>query len=88
MVVVNQIGASWRSMVMDATFDYQVWNQPVLSYECRDFNTQEWRYADTLAGATTPMAQFATDRFAGYRGAATASVVGGLIDFSKVAAST
>jgi len=88
MVVVNQIGASWRSMVMDATFDYQVWNQPVLSYEYRDFNMQEWRYADTLAGATTPMAQFTTDRFAGYRSAAAASVVGSLIDFSKVAAST
>ena len=82
MAVVNQIGASQRSMVMDATFDYQVWNQPVLSYGYRYFNTQAWRYADTLAAATTPMEAFTTDRFAGYRSAAAVSVVGIAMDVS------
>ena len=29
LAVVNQIGKSQRSMVIDATYDYEVWNQPM-----------------------------------------------------------
>jgi len=80
--VVNQIGASARSFVMDATFDYEVWNQPVLSYEYRYFNTQAWHYAGTLAEATTSMASFTNDYFSAYRSSTAASVVGIAMDVS------
>ena len=30
--VVNQIGISQRSFITDATYDYEVWNHPVISY--------------------------------------------------------
>ena len=38
IAVVNQIAVARRSFVMDATFDYEVWNQPVLEYSYRYFN--------------------------------------------------
>ncbi|MBI3534637.1 MAG: hypothetical protein HY072_04020 [Deltaproteobacteria bacterium] len=36
--VVNQIALAKRSFVMDATFDYEVWNQPVVAYSYSYFN--------------------------------------------------
>lgn len=36
--VVNQIGVAKRSFVMDATYDLEVWNQPVLAYQYNYFN--------------------------------------------------
>ena len=38
MSVVNQIGVARRSFVIDATYDYEVWNQPVYSYRYSYFN--------------------------------------------------
>ncbi len=39
-VVVSKIGANKQSFVMDATYDFQVWNHPVVSYSYRYFNPQ------------------------------------------------
>lgn len=36
--VINQVGVAGRSFVMDATFDYEVWNQPVYEYRYEYFN--------------------------------------------------
>ncbi len=41
LVVVNQIGVSKRSFIMDATYDYEVWNQPVVSYDYKYFNVKK-----------------------------------------------
>ncbi|XCN73886.1 MAG: hypothetical protein Q3M24_03780 [Candidatus Electrothrix aestuarii] len=76
LAIVNQIGASRRSMVMDATYDYQVWNQPVLSYSYRYFNPQSMYYADALAEARVPVGQFSNDKFAQFRSNETDSIVG------------
>lgn len=38
LAVVNAIGKENRSIVMDATFDYEVWNQPILGYQYLYFN--------------------------------------------------
>src|SRR6185436_9002354 len=35
LAVVNQIGVAKRSMVIDATYDFEVWNQPVYGYRYR-----------------------------------------------------
>ena len=50
--IVNQLGVARRSLVMDATYDYVVWNQPVAGYEYRYFNPQTMRLAKTLEDAT------------------------------------
>lgn len=74
--VVNQIGAAQRSLVMDATYDYEVWNQPVKAYKYRYFNPQKMAYAESLAEATVPMTAFSNDRFRSFRSTKARSVVG------------
>lgn len=47
--VVNQIGVNQRSFVLDATYDYEVWNQPVSAYQYTYFDpvtqrqSRNWR---------------------------------------------
>ena len=74
--VVNQIGINDRSMVLDATFDYEVWNQPVLSYKIRYFNPISYKFVNTLNGAKSNYSDFRTDKFKKYRDPRTTSVVG------------
>lgn len=74
--IVNQIGASRRSFVMDATYDYEVWNQPIRAYTYRYFNPQLMRYKDSLSEAKVRMSEFNNDPFHDYRSNAAAGVVG------------
>jgi hypothetical protein len=76
LAMINQIGVSQRSMVMDATYDYEVWNQPVLAYRCSYFNPASGAAVDSLAKATVRRANFSNDKFAAFRGAQTDSIVG------------
>ncbi|MGX9727158.1 MAG: hypothetical protein ACTFAK_07520 [Candidatus Electronema sp. VV] len=76
LAMVNQLGASKRSMVMDVTFDYQVWNQPVVGYRYRHFNPKSMTYQSVIANAAVPRASFTNDKFARYRSNQTASIIG------------
>uniref|UniRef100_UPI0040573C22 hypothetical protein n=1 Tax=Candidatus Electronema sp. TaxID=2698783 RepID=UPI0040573C22 len=76
LAVVNQLGASKRSMVMDVTFDYQVWNQPVVGYRYYHFNPKSMTYQSAISAAAVPRANFTNDKFARYRSSQTASVIG------------
>jgi len=38
IILANRIGVNKKSFVIDATFDFQVWNQPVYSYSLNFFN--------------------------------------------------
>lgn len=76
LAVVNQIGVSKRSMVMDVTYDYQVWNQPTYSYQYSYFNPQQMNYADNLAAATVSKSAFTKDKFKAYRSSRAVSFVG------------
>lgn len=58
MAVVNQIGVSRRSVIMDATFDYEVWNQPIFKYEYRYFNPMWLAPVATLAEAKSEYSSF------------------------------
>jgi hypothetical protein len=82
LAVVNQIGAAGRSMVIDATFDYEVWNQPVVGYRYYYFNPKEMVYRNSLAEATVSKSSFSNDRFAKYRSPQTDSMVGIAMDIS------
>jgi len=67
LAIVNQIGAGKRAMVMDATFDYEVWNQPVCGYEIHYFNPETMQFAATAREGTVARGDFRRDRFAKYR---------------------
>lgn len=76
LAMVNQIGVSQRGMVMDATYDYEVWNQPVLAYSFSYFNPASGAAVNSLAEAAVRRAQFSNDKFAAWRGPQTDSIVG------------
>ena len=74
--VVNQIGISRRHLVMDATYDLQVWNQPVFKYRYKYFNPQSLEVSDRLYGSVIPIEQYAIDKFRKYRSPKARFVVG------------
>ena len=84
LVVVNQIGVAKRSFVMDATYDYEVWNQPVSSYEYRYFNPQTLQLAGSLAEATVSKAQFQRDLFKKFRSPQAVNFVGIVMEVSYI----
>ncbi|OOF21040.1 ricin-type beta-trefoil lectin domain protein [Salinivibrio sp. IB872] len=76
LAVLNQIGITGRSMIMDATYDYQVWNQPILGYKLTYFNPQTHRSSDDPNKVKIPLTQYSKDKFAKYRSRSTQSIVG------------
>ena len=85
LAVVNQIGVKKRSFILDATYDYEVWNQPVFSYEYRYFNPQTGLEVDTLDKAKIAIAEFTDDKFKRYRDRRAKSVVGIAMKLTYVA---
>lgn len=81
--VVNQVGVAKRSMVLDVTFDYQVWNQPFYSYKYTYFNPLTNKAVATLAEAKAAKG-FAGDKFAATRAANATSIVGISMDVAWV----
>lgn len=75
-IIVNQIGIAKRSFVMDATFDYEVWNQPVHSYSYTYFNPQTGKEKKSLKQAIVPVESFTKDKFKKHRSKKTKFVVG------------
>jgi hypothetical protein len=76
LAVVNQIGVAKRAFVMDSTYDYEVWNQPVSGYEYRYFNPQTMRFAATMREGTVARGDFTRDRFSKYRSAGYEAALG------------
>lgn len=74
--LVNQIGVARRSFVIDATYDYEVWNQPVVGYRYLYFNPQTLTFANSLEAATVPLSSFSRDRFKKWRSNDTTAVLG------------
>ncbi|MYM60604.1 peptidase [Vibrio sp. OCN044] len=74
--VLNQIGITGRSMIMDATYDYQVWNQPILGYRVKYFNPETNRASNDPAEVTIAMDDYKQDKFTKYRSSRAVSVVG------------
>lgn len=76
MAVVSRLGQQRQSFVMDATYDYEVWNQPVLDYSYEYFNVQTQKRVYNLANATVRREEFYADKFAKYRSPKVKYIVG------------
>ena len=61
---------------MDATYDYQVWNQPVVGYSYSYFNPATHVPARSMTEAAVSRADFHKDKFAEYRSNDTETIVG------------
>jgi len=76
LVVVNLIGQQKRSFVMDATFDYEVWNQPMLGYSYSYFNPKTNQETQKVSEATVKRSDLENDKFMKYRDSRAVSLVG------------
>lgn len=76
LAVVNQLGVAKRSFVIDATFDYEVWNHPMYSYSYRYFNVETGETTKELDKAVIDLKDFSKDKFKSFRDAKTKKVVG------------
>lgn len=74
--IVNQIGVFDRSFVMDATYDYQVWNQPVYGYEYTYYNPKTQTDSKTLEEATVKLSEWPEDERKSVRAPNAKSLVG------------
>ncbi|MGK5083191.1 hypothetical protein WDW37_07775 [Bdellovibrionota bacterium FG-1] len=84
LTMINQIGVAKRSMVIDATYDYEVWNQPVYSYQYSYFNPQTGEPAETLSAAQVALNDFKDDKFKSYRSKNARTVVGIAMDLTYI----
>lgn len=76
LALLNQIGISKRSVVMDATYDYEVWNQPIVGYSFTYFNPQTDEETTRLNDAMIRLSSFTNDPFKSYRAENARYVVG------------
>lgn len=74
--IVNQIGQFNRSFVMDATYDYQVWNQPVYSYKYTYTNMKNNLRVKTLNEALVSVDDWKKDPRRKVRSPGTKYIVG------------
>jgi hypothetical protein len=84
MGVVNQLGVLGRSFVFDATYDEQVWNYPLYSYQYHYFNPQTLDELETIEGATVKKSDYSIDKFKKYRSTDSVLVIGIAMDISYV----
>jgi hypothetical protein len=75
IVLVNRLKQQ-QSFVFDATFDYEVWNQPVVGYEYTYFNPMSGLAVPTLNEATVSLDEYADDKFKKYRTSKASHIVG------------
>ena len=80
LIITNRVGREHRPFIMDATYDYEVWNHPVTSYTFRYFNPKTLEDGDDLAAARVRLDDPSfEDKFKKYRGNKAAVEIVGII---------
>jgi len=82
--LMNQLGLAKRSMIIDVSFDYEVWNQPLKAYRYRYFHPQTGEMSDTVQAAIVKKADFSKDKFRKFRSERAAAYVGVQMDLTYV----
>lgn len=75
LAVVNQIGVSRRSFVVDISAAAEVWNQPAVGYHYSYVNPVTGLKSSTLAGAKVRLADWRSDPYVHTRSSRAVSVV-------------
>jgi hypothetical protein len=76
MAVTNLVGVQNRGFIMDATFDMEVWNHPVYSYDYIYFNPQTLEPTPFWKQALVPVGRYTIDKFKNYRAPGARYVIG------------
>lgn len=75
LALVHWVGQARQSFVLDATYDYEVWNQPISSYRLKYFNPQTQKKGG-LRESIVPYAEVKKDPYKKYRSRSTEYLVG------------
>lgn len=76
LAVLHRLGMQKQSFVIDATYDYEVWNQPVVGYTLTYFNPITSKFTDSLNEALIPINSYTGDKFKKYRSQQATHVLG------------
>lgn len=74
--VITEIGMNKKPFVMDATYDYEVWNHPVTAYDYEYFNPKTTDTTSSLEDAIIEVKDFDNDKFESFRSPRTKYIVG------------
>lgn len=85
LAVVNQLGAGGKSLVMDATYSYEVWNQPIHSYRYTLFDVKTREPSSDVSQAKVAVSDYADDPYAENRSPHAKYIVGVTLELSYVA---
>lgn len=84
LVILNLIGKAKKSFVFDATYDYEVWNQPIASYKLKYFNPNDKDPTDDLNAAVISYSEFKNDPYKKYRSVEAKKILGVIMEVSYV----
>ena len=76
LTTVNKIGRYQESFIIDATYDYEVWNQPMIKYDYSYFNPKTGQNVRSLKEAIVSTEEFNNDPYSKYRNPEAKKVVG------------
>lgn len=76
LALIHRVGVDKKSFIFDATFDHEVWNQPVLGYEFEYFNVKTKKNSADLKKAMVEKKDWKKDPYAPYRAEETQYILG------------
>lgn len=76
VAVLNRLGVDKKSFILDATYDYEVWNQPINSFQVRYFNLNTKEEFNNPKDAVIKKSEFSKDAFKSYRNRSYKNIVG------------
>lgn len=76
LTTVNKVGRFKESFVIDATYDYEVWNQPMIDYHYSYFNPKTGQDFEDLKQAIVLKENYPEDPYQQYRHGNTQKMVG------------
>jgi hypothetical protein len=84
ILLVNRLKQS-RPFIFDASYDYEVWNQPVIGYSYKYFNPETLNEVESVERAVVPLDRYSRDKFGKYRSPNTKYVAGIQLELAYLA---
>ena len=83
LALVHWVGRNHQSFVLDATYDYEVWNQPISGYKLSYFNP-ETKKQDTIENSLISYSRVKNDLYKKYRSPNTKYLLGVISEIQYV----
>ncbi|MBD66431.1 MAG: hypothetical protein CME62_14565 [Halobacteriovoraceae bacterium] len=76
LALLNSVGLHQKSFIIDARYDYEVWNQPLISYSFEYFPPQKRDTTDTFEKSLLKLTDYPDDPYKKHRSQKAAYIVG------------